>query len=635
MAPSSTHSSSKEKNGTSMASNTFKWDNVTFTTKSRGKQVTLLNGISASIRGGQMLAVLGPSGSGKTTLLDCLAGRKSVTSGQLSFNGTSSFSMHAISSYVEQEDALLGVLTVEETLTFTTKLAFPTGVSAAEIQERVKDTMEGLGLSHVASNIIGTPIQRGISGGQKRRVTIGNALVTLPKILLLDEPTSGLDSNTAYEVLLKIRSLAQTHNIAVLCTIHSPNWETFSLFEKALLLARGRTMYLGPTQEVAPYFAALGHPCPTHTNPADHALRLISTDFQQDSTPDGTVNDDLRTAEAGEVAVQRSQLDDFAEAYTRHEEQQASQNSSDGILVNHAAKPKGKESSWMSALVNHTVILTHRNFVNYRRNLLAYGIRCGMYLGMGIMIAAVFQKLPSIDSRINDRLSAHFYGVAFLAFMSVAGIPSFLEERAVLMRERRNHLYTSAPYVLANSAATVPFLFICSVLFSAVAYWAVGLRPDAQAFFRFVAFLFLSVYAAECQALLIAALVPLFVAALAICAFANGFFMSVQGYFLRTIPTFWRVWAHQIDYETWAFQLLVRNDLTGLVFPCVGDIAARTCQCSFPSSLIAQGQCAVSGEDVIRSLNFSNISTVQASFVLVAIIVVYRLAFWAVLARNK
>ncbi|CAD6972841.1 unnamed protein product [Tilletia controversa] len=604
MPKTSTHSSTEEKGVEArVPSNTFKWDNLTFTTKSRGKQVTLLDGVSASIQGGQMLAVLGPSGSGKTTLLDCLAGRKAVTS----------------------EDALLGVLTVRETLTFTAKLAFPTGLSAKEIHDRVEDTMEGLGLSHVAQNMIGTPIQRGISGGQKRRVTIGNSLVTLPKILLLDEPTSGLDSNTAYEVLLKIRSLAKSHNIAVICTIHSPNWETFSLFEKALLLARGRTMYLGPTQEVDSYFAALGHPCPTHTNPADHALRLISTDFYQTAsspTVDRAANDELQAAEAGEVAVQRGQLDDFAEAYKASRAENASDNHlSDGLLINHAAKPKLQTNPFTS-LVLHTMILTHRNLVNYRRNLLAYGIRVGMYLGMGAMMAAVFQKLPNIDSRINDRLSVHFYGVAFLAFMSVAGIPSFLEERSVLMRERRNGLYKAAPYVLANSAATVPFLFLCAALFSVVAYWAIGLRPEAGAFFA-------------CQALLIAALIPLFVAALAICAFANGFFMSVQGYFLRTIPTFWRVWAHQIDYETWAFQLLVRNDLSGLVFPCAGEIAARTCQCSFPSSLIAEGQCAVSGEDVIRSLNFSSVSAVQASFILVSIIVVYRLAFWAILARSR
>ncbi|CAD6962225.1 unnamed protein product [Tilletia controversa] len=624
----SIHSSNEEKRDKCAApSNTFKWDNLTLTIKTRGKQVTLLDGVSASIRGGQILAVLGPSGSGKTTLLDCLAGRKAVTGGTLSFNGISDFHMPSISSYVEQEDALLGVLTVQETLTFTTKLAFPTGLSTTEIHERVKDTMEGLGLSHVANNMIGTSVQRGISGGQKRRVSIGNSLVTLPKILLLDEPTSGLDSNTAYEVLLKIRSLAQSHNIAVICTIHSPNWETFSLFEKALILARGRTMYLGSTQEVASYFAARGHPCPTHTNPADHALRLVSTDFQlsaSSTTPDRAVNDGLQAAEAGQVAVQPGQLDQFAEAYKRHEEEQASLAGtatdtyhSDVMLIKHASKPKHKAIP-LASLARHTMTLTHRNFVNYRRNLLAYGIRIGMYLGMGAMMAAVFQKLPNIDSRINDRLSVHFFGVAFLSFMSVAGIPSFLEERSVLMRERRNHLYTAAPFVLANSAATAPFLFICAVLFSVVAYWSIGLRPEAGAFFRFVAFLFLSVYAAECQALLIAALVPLFVAALAISAFANGFFMSVQG--VSIIPL---------------QELKSVLDVAGLVFPCTGDIAARTCQCTFPSSLIAEGQCAVSGEDIIRSLNFSNVSTVKASFIIAAIILVYRLVFWAILARSK
>lgn len=114
--------------------------------------------------------------------------------------------MRKVSSYVEQDDALLGVLTIEETLTYAAKLSLPRSTTAAELQSRVSSTIAGLGLSHVAQNRIGTPIQRGISGGQKRRVTIGNSLVTLPRILFLDEPTSGLDSATAHEVMFASES---------------------------------------------------------------------------------------------------------------------------------------------------------------------------------------------------------------------------------------------------------------------------------------------------------------------------------------------------------------------------------------------------------------------------------------------
>lgn len=126
--------------------------------------------------------------------------------------------MTELASYVEQSDALLGVLTVEETIRFAARLRYvSSAVYAAQvvthlfsldastptevIRARVAQTITDMGLTEVTNNRIGNPVQRGISGGQKRRVTIGSSLVTLPKILLLDEPTSGLDSRTSYEVI--------------------------------------------------------------------------------------------------------------------------------------------------------------------------------------------------------------------------------------------------------------------------------------------------------------------------------------------------------------------------------------------------------------------------------------------------
>lgn len=99
----------------------------------------------------------------------------------------------------------------------------------------------------------------------------------------------------------------------------------------------------------------------------------------------------------------------------------------------------------------------------------------------------------------NDRLSVHFFSVAFLGFMSVAGIPAFLEERQVFVRERMNGLYGPGAYVLANSICTAPYLFVCALLFSVLSYWSIGLHPGAEHFFRFLGILFLAVYAAESQ----------------------------------------------------------------------------------------------------------------------------------------
>jgi hypothetical protein len=205
----------------------------------------------------------------------------------------------------------------------------------------------------------------------------------------------------------------------------------------------------------------------------------------------------------------------------------------------------------------------------------------GLIVGMGILLATVWVNLALDDTKIvrpftsfkhtliprlvqNDRLSVHFFSVAFLGFMSVAGIPSFLEERQVFIRERHNGLYGPGPYVIANSVVSLPFLAICTGVFCVVwqvlckprlatcadvvphdSYWSIGLHDGAANFFKFFIFLFCGVYVAESQvkmnpssdlfvrpfftintsclqSILVAAAIPIFVAALAIASFLNG-----------------------------------------------------------------------------------------------------------------
>lgn len=163
-------------------------------------------------------------------------------------------------------------------------------------------------------------------------------------------------------------------------------------------------------------------------------------------------------------------------------------------------------------------------------------------VGMGVLLATVWVNLAQNSSRVvsqtrsqtlvhclmitqNDRLSVHFFSVAFLGFMSVAGIPAFLEERLVFTRERMNGLYGPGAYVIANTIVTVPYLFVCALLFAVISYWSIGLNPGADQFFKFLGILFLAVFTAEAQSTVVAAFLPIFVAALAIASFMNGFWM--------------------------------------------------------------------------------------------------------------
>ncbi|EIN11024.1 P-loop containing nucleoside triphosphate hydrolase protein [Punctularia strigosozonata HHB-11173 SS5] len=608
----------------------LEWEDLTFTIKSKGKNesITILDHVSGSISSGEMLAVMGPSGAGKSTFLDVLSMRTSSrfgtssrlgARGVITLNGSSEFSMRDVSSYVEQDDALLGVLTVRETLAFSAKLSFVPGTPAAVISERVEETLEALGLSRVADNRIGTPIQRGISGGQKRRVTIGTSLVARPRILFLDEPTSGLDSATSKEVVSSIKRLAKASNIMVIATIHQPSWQTFSLFDHALLLARGRVAYSGPVSDMATYFESLGYPTSQHANPADTAIDAISTDFLDQSTDAeqhvAWLSERWSKNSAGSA---RPSLSEKTVTELRLYDDLH-------VLKHTLIKPSAFFLSMRHEL--RTIgLLCQRNTLNYSRNLLAYGVRLGMYVGMGVLLGTVWaNNARSHDAaKIQDRLSVHFFSVAFLGFMSVAGIPAFLEERGVFLRERHNALYGPGAYSVAISITSVPFLFVCCTVFSVIAYWSIGLHVGAGHFFRFLAYLFLAVYAAEGQSLLVAAFAPIFVAALALASFINGFWMCNQGFFIRAsnLPRFWYYWAHWIDYETYAFDLLVWNDMHDLTWtsPCSG------------SGCISQ---ETTGRQLIDELGFGGMNVGLYVGILLIINVVYRLLFYLALVWKR
>lgn len=160
---------------------------------------------------------MGPSGSGKTTLLNVLARRaRSNHTGACYVNGVplNNEAFGQISSYVEQEDALIGSIRVWETLQFAADLALPRSVNRREKRQRIQTLLDAFGIQKQASMLVGTPIRKGISGGQKRRVSVASQLITCPKILFLDEPTSGLDSTSSYEVIAYLRELAKVNNVS-------------------------------------------------------------------------------------------------------------------------------------------------------------------------------------------------------------------------------------------------------------------------------------------------------------------------------------------------------------------------------------------------------------------------------------
>nr|DAD42458.1 TPA_asm: hypothetical protein HUJ06_000688 [Nelumbo nucifera] len=229
------------------------WEDVSVVLPNFGKGPTrrLLQGLCGYAEPGRIMAIMGPSGSGKSSLLDSLSGRLSgntIMTGNVLINGRKKRLDYGLVAYVTQEDVLLGTLTVRETISYSAHLRLPSALSKEEIDQVVEDTIMEMGLQDCADKLIGNWHLRGISGGEKKRVSIALEILTRPRLLFLDEPTTGLDSAAAFFVIQTLRTAALDGR-TVICSIHQPSSEVFDLFDDLFLLSSGEAVYFGDAKK--------------------------------------------------------------------------------------------------------------------------------------------------------------------------------------------------------------------------------------------------------------------------------------------------------------------------------------------------------------------------------------------------
>ncbi|KAG5665211.1 hypothetical protein KAF25_009336 [Fusarium avenaceum] len=578
---------------------------------------------------------MGPSGCGKTTLLNVLARRPTNASNveaEVHVNGThlSLAEFREVSCFVEQEDALIGSLTVRETLEFSSRLASSRHVSHSQLEDatcltsisnsslsktdrlvRINNLLESFGLIEQANTIIGTPIRKGISGGQKRRVGVASQLITSPKLLFLDEPTSGLDSAASLEVVKYLRDVAKRNNLIVICSIHQPSTSTFNLFDKLLLLSSGKTHYFGAVADVATYYAESGFPLPQYVNPAEHLLEMVNIDFAQNRD---TASQNLETL------------------------QTSWQNSRQASQINNAIKTaESSGGDWgvegidkRPNMPSLTLTLLHRSFIKSYRDVVVYGIRLAMYLGLAIMMGTVWVRLDPAQESIQPFINAIFFGSAFMSFMAVAYVPAFIEDRLQYVKEHHNGLYGATELIVSNFLIGIPYLFIISVLFSVISYWLSNFQPTAKAFFTWVMWLFLDLLAAESLVVLMTSMFPSFVISLALVAFANGLWMSVGGFMVppTILNVFYKYVFHYWDYQKYVFEGMMVNEFSDRVYSC-----GEGCNCMYKSSLA--DQCKIDGHAVLEQYGYSTGHMGRNVGIMVSIIAGYRLAAWVVLKLRR
>lgn len=241
-----------------------------------GRHVSRLTGF---VKAGQITAVLGPSGSGKSLLLRYLTGRAGdlTHNGELWYNGWHPHvsDSKAFTNFVPQQDLLVGVLTARDNLKYSAMLQH--GKSAADVAHNVNSVLQELGLSRVADCAVSVPFKAGLSGGQKRRVSVGKGLLAMStcSLVCFDEPTSGLDSTGALSVIKLIKKSAVSTKTGVILSIHQPNSSIVDVFDNVLLLNQaGQQVFFGTPIEALMFFSSASHYCPPSQSPMDFFIEV-------------------------------------------------------------------------------------------------------------------------------------------------------------------------------------------------------------------------------------------------------------------------------------------------------------------------------------------------------------------------
>ncbi|KAA3458282.1 ABC transporter G family member 11 [Gossypium australe] len=541
------------------------WKDLTvMVTLNNGETQKVLEGLTGYAEPGTITALMGPSGSGKSTLLDALSSRLAANaflSGTILLNGRKTKLSFGTAAYVTQDDNLIGTLTVRETISYSARLRLPDKMPWSEKRALVESTIIEMGLQDCADTVIGNWHLRGISGGEKRRVSIALEILMRPRLLFLDEPTSGLDSASAFFVTQTLRGLSRDGR-TVIASVHQPSSEVFELFDQLYLLSGGKT-----------FFAQAGFPCPALRNPSDHFLRCINSDFDKFEASDDPL-EKITTAEAIRT------LTDF---YRTSQQCYAAKERVDEI-----SKVKGTvldSGGSQASFLMQSYTLTKRSFINMSRDFGYYWLRLLIYVVVTVCIGTIYLNIGTSYNSILARGSCASFVFGFVTFMSIGGFPSFVEDMKVFQRERLNGHYGVTAFVFGNTISAMPFLIMITFISGTICYFMVRLHPGLEHYLFFVLCLYASVTVVESLMMAIASIVPNFLMGIIIGAGIQGIFMLVSGYFRlpNDIPKpVWRYPMSYISFHFWAlqgidaigslrtlvfiFQGQYQNDLKGLLF---------------------------------------------------------------------
>ncbi|CAI0402395.1 unnamed protein product [Linum tenue] len=545
----------------------LKFSDVTYKVVMKGMTSTqekdILNGITGCVNPGEVLALMGPSGSGKTTLLNLLGGRLNQSNnrgGSVTYNDQPySKSLKSRIGFVTQDDVLFPHLTVRETLTYAALLRLPRSLSREEKTKRAIDVIQELGLERCQDTIIGGSFVRGVSGGERKRVSIGNEIIINPSLLFLDEPTSGLDSTTALRIVQMLQEIAEAGK-TVVTTIHQPSSRLFHKFDKLVLLGKGSLLYFGKASEVMAYFSSIGCNPLLAMNPAEFLLDLANGNINDVSVP-SELEDKVHVG-SGEADTRNGKptpaIQYLVEAYETRVAKREKKKLLAPIPLDEEVKLKvsSPKRLWGATWWEQYNILFCRGIKERRHDYFSW-LRITQVVSTAAILGLLWWQSDTSSPKGLQAGLLFFIAVFWGFFPVFTAIFTFPQERAVLSKERSADMYRLSAYFMARTTSDLPLDLILPVLFLLVVYFMAGLKMGAAPFFLTMITVFLCIVAAQGLGLAIGASLMDLKKATTLASVTVMTFMLAGGFFVNRIPVFIS-WIRYMSFNYHTYKLLLK-----------------------------------------------------------------------------
>lgn len=546
---------------------------------------TIIDDSSGCVRPGEMLLVLGRPGAGCTSLLKMLSNRRkgyAEISGDIKFGSMDEKEAEHYRGQIAmntEDELFFPTLTVGRTMDFATRLKIPDQLpndkhNPEEFRKDFKDfLMRSMGIAHTAGTKVGNEYVRGVSGGERKRVSIIETLVTQASVYCWDNSTRGLDASTALEYTRALRAMTDKFHLANIVTLYQAGNGIYNLFDKVLVLDEGKQIYYGTREDARPFMEKLGFICEDSANVADF-LTGVTVPTER-KIREGSEAKFPRTAEAIRDEYNRSQIksamDKELDYPNTGEAKEWTEQFRQACKQDQASRIPRKSPLTVSfpAQVKACVIRQYQILWGDKATFL---IKQGSVLVQALIAGSLFYNAPNTSSGLFIKGGALFFSLLFNALLAMSEVTDSFSGRPILAKHKGFAFYNPAAFCIAQLTADIPILTFQVSVFSLIVYFMVGLKVTAGAFFTYWFVIFVTTLVMTALFRACGAAFPTFDAASKVSGFAISALITYIGYQIPKPEMHpWFVWIYWIDPMAYGFEALLGNEFKDQLIPCVNN----------------------------------------------------------------